>query len=602
MPTQLPESILHSSFVPNDDEAVAVRDYIQHSKASLSNLDTEIERLRASLQALEFRRLTLQEDIAQHEASLSPLRRLPPEILSEIFLYAQGDATVSWPRVDTTGASDIPWKFGRVCSYWRTVFMSLPKLWSRINIDLSTVRLASLEANHPVQARAHEFLQACLHRSGTEPLWISLRYQPGGVGGPGRAQDDRTAELASSLLAVLVGDAERWQDVALDLDNLFSYRSILAATRDRLPILHALSLSSSGNLAPAPRPWQAIESFLNAPRLTRLTLNNIAHPTHHLRMPWGQLKYLRSKGSTFLEGEFSRILKECVLLEEFTTEDERVLEVAATTATVHPHIPTGTSPPNGQLATVSSAVYLPHLHTLCLVNKSSYISRIFQLITAPSLTTLSIRARTLFNPEQTINMLRRSKASLQLRKLVMQSSKDPEVVWEENYGIVGLLVEVKGVRECVLRVSRSADEIIPRLTVKRGMGGAASLRSSSGGSGFGFAGALGTGYANGVTRPGNGTAMGAPGMVLLPNLQKFSLHDSFCVSTADVKAMLESRISNTAVALVDDPEEDCGEVGGVARLKEVRLELSRPAPPKYGELEELKKLALEKGVEMSISV
>ncbi|KAJ7157392.1 hypothetical protein C8R46DRAFT_860111, partial [Mycena filopes] len=62
----------------------------------------------------------------QHRAILSPVRRVPPELLCEIFsLTVQNDGDA--PKQP-------PWYLGQVCGLWRHSALSLPSLWSSITI------------------------------------------------------------------------------------------------------------------------------------------------------------------------------------------------------------------------------------------------------------------------------------------------------------------------------------------------------------------------------------------------------------------------------------------------------------------------------------
>ncbi|KAJ2930475.1 hypothetical protein H1R20_g6611, partial [Candolleomyces eurysporus] len=575
--------LLHSSSIPSEEEKLSVEKAIQETKTTLSVLDEEIARLRSSLALLESRREGTERHLAEQQAVLSSLRHIPPEILGEIFLYTCSESTISWPRHSHPPQSEIPvideipWQLGAVCSYWRTVLHSLPKLWSTIHVDVASAQIPQGVPTLYLTQRVHRFIETCLTRSGSEPLNFTLKYAATPSKSP---EEDDARELTCSVLAALVEVSERWANVTLDLEDLFSFHAILAPARERVPNLHTLYLCSSGQSATTPRPWHAIDAFVVAPRLANLTLIHISHPTHNLRLPWYQLKSLRSKGSNFHEGEFTRLLQQSHSLEEFRTEDERVLDLAVTSAN------SNTSNSN------NSAVHLPSLRSLVITNKGSYISRIFQLITAPSLTHLSIHSRTAYSADHTISMLRRSLCSLQLRSLTLESSRDLEVVWEENYGIFCLLAEVKGVEECVLRVSKAADEIIPRLTVRRGMGAGPQrspvIPSSHTSSGIGL---MGSGYGMGQVS----TKTSGQGAVLLPNLRYFSLEDSFCDSAAELKEMLQSR-------MVAGGGASNGASSGIAQLSKVHLKLSRPAPPSYSELDILKDVAKEKGVQMDILV
>ncbi|KAJ3526290.1 hypothetical protein NMY22_g10228 [Coprinellus aureogranulatus] len=238
-------------------------------------------------------------------------------------------------------------------------------------------------------------------------------------------------------------------------------------------------------------------------------------------------------------------------------------------------------------ASVNSAVHLPRLHTLSVINKGSYISRIFQLLTVPSLTKLSIHSRTAYSADHAISMLRRSGSTLFLRSLTLESSRDLEVAWEENYSIVCLLAEVKGVEELVLRVSKASDEIISRMTVRLGMGGSPQRNTAI------------MAYVNpGQLSAGHGAQWAKQGSVLLPKLKYFSLEDSSCASAGELQEMLQSRIPKGSGSQGGNE----GPSNGVSKLSRVYLKLSRPAPPNYVELEVLQGLTREEGVLMDVVV
>ncbi|KDQ27363.1 hypothetical protein PLEOSDRAFT_1026266, partial [Pleurotus ostreatus PC15] len=63
---------------------------------------------------------------------LAPIRRIPPEILAEIFVATIDDTTLC----DPLDYDEMPWLLGRVCHSWRMVTESTPKLWSRIRVEL----------------------------------------------------------------------------------------------------------------------------------------------------------------------------------------------------------------------------------------------------------------------------------------------------------------------------------------------------------------------------------------------------------------------------------------------------------------------------------
>jgi hypothetical protein len=60
------------------------KDEISSSKRFIRDLDQQIESLKGEINILQARLQTLQRDRENHESYISPLRRLPPEILGLI--------------------------------------------------------------------------------------------------------------------------------------------------------------------------------------------------------------------------------------------------------------------------------------------------------------------------------------------------------------------------------------------------------------------------------------------------------------------------------------------------------------------------------------
>ncbi|KAL0058706.1 hypothetical protein AAF712_014617 [Marasmius tenuissimus] len=85
---------------------------------------------------------------------LHPIRRLPPEILSEIFRIRAFNE-MDLERNDFPGSLDTrkaPWTLSQVCRTWRLVAVSMPDLWTQVNVSWAeattgcTNRLATLFA------------------------------------------------------------------------------------------------------------------------------------------------------------------------------------------------------------------------------------------------------------------------------------------------------------------------------------------------------------------------------------------------------------------------------------------------------------------------
>ncbi|KAF7352510.1 hypothetical protein MVEN_01215900 [Mycena venus] len=131
------------------DLASIVASTISRVDARLADLDEEIGRLEDRLQQLEAERTSLSHYRAQNLAILSPLRRIPFEVLAEIFLCTLSSA---WYWVDFGGArvTESPWLLTHISRRWRAVPCSTPSLWSVVDLcfgaDTNPVSLSMVEA------------------------------------------------------------------------------------------------------------------------------------------------------------------------------------------------------------------------------------------------------------------------------------------------------------------------------------------------------------------------------------------------------------------------------------------------------------------------
>jgi hypothetical protein len=112
--------------LPSELEASSIRQAITQAKKDQERLTREIAQLQATMDALCDQSNTVDTFISEHEAVLAPARRILPEILSEIFLWCFADGS------KLRSAKDAPIVLGQVCSYWRSVAISTPNLWSSL--------------------------------------------------------------------------------------------------------------------------------------------------------------------------------------------------------------------------------------------------------------------------------------------------------------------------------------------------------------------------------------------------------------------------------------------------------------------------------------
>ncbi|KAJ7732701.1 hypothetical protein B0H16DRAFT_1248183, partial [Mycena metata] len=113
---------LGTNYCPQDDEISQISALIAEPSLRLIILDQELRKLTD-----ERERLATYVD--SHAALISPVRRLPLDILQEIFI-----ACFPTHRNCVMSATEAPVLLGRICSSWRDISLSRPRLWSRLHI------------------------------------------------------------------------------------------------------------------------------------------------------------------------------------------------------------------------------------------------------------------------------------------------------------------------------------------------------------------------------------------------------------------------------------------------------------------------------------
>jgi hypothetical protein len=78
--------LLNTNCLPSDEEIQQIRPIVAKGDNDLSHLDAKIALIEATIDALHAQREEIQEHVDAHRALLSPIRRLPEDIMEEIFL------------------------------------------------------------------------------------------------------------------------------------------------------------------------------------------------------------------------------------------------------------------------------------------------------------------------------------------------------------------------------------------------------------------------------------------------------------------------------------------------------------------------------------
>jgi hypothetical protein len=234
-------------------------------RRQLGKLESEIAQLKALLDELEHRRAPLLKK--EINRLFPPILRLPHELSAQIF-------TAAFPENSRyTWQSATPLVLGKVCSAWRCIAWSTPRLWNTISL------------RRPQYSNVHiELLRQWLERSAQCPLYIHITY-PGFHNGLTQVKTTplwQIVHLVSSF-------TERWGQLDLDFSDpiLFEKFCSISGQHD-LSILSSLSIK----LGKTMDPHHFIKPLRHAPELRSLRLSGAASlkslilPIHQLTRVW----------------------------------------------------------------------------------------------------------------------------------------------------------------------------------------------------------------------------------------------------------------------------------------------------------------------------
>ncbi|KXN92704.1 hypothetical protein AN958_06982 [Leucoagaricus sp. SymC.cos] len=233
--------LLQSNKSISEEECNLIRNAITRVHAEVALLE-EIESAEPHNEMVYRRRLACEEFLANHEALFHWTRRLPPELLINIFLCF------------TESGSLIPWKISHVCRKWRSLALKTPELWRKVPLKYLFL------SDKPLQRHYLQFLRDdYLKRSKNETIAFAFRF--------GHASSAR-------LYPILLEHVERWGDVRLGIhqngamEHISTLQTQLAGLKGRLRSLYSLKIIVAGSAS------FPLDVFKSAPRLKYLVIDS----------------------------------------------------------------------------------------------------------------------------------------------------------------------------------------------------------------------------------------------------------------------------------------------------------------------------------------
>jgi hypothetical protein len=123
------ESWKSSVIILDDRTQEKIRRLIDEAVEDMYPLDHEILEIEQRLRNLKRQREKEAARIATLRAAISRVKKIPPELLAEIFMHISPFKT-PLPPTDR-----YPWILGHVCTHWRHALWTTPSIWNKIRIS-----------------------------------------------------------------------------------------------------------------------------------------------------------------------------------------------------------------------------------------------------------------------------------------------------------------------------------------------------------------------------------------------------------------------------------------------------------------------------------
>ncbi|KAK7006196.1 hypothetical protein R3P38DRAFT_3037251, partial [Favolaschia claudopus] len=295
------EHLLHTNIVPAPQEYAAIPEILVEPRKKLAALDGEIQQIEQHLAEIRGKREVLAADIDAHVALLSPIRRIPEDVLRDIFV-----SSVPRTRNAVLSCSEAPLLLCNVSSGWRNIALSTPRLWSSLHVVLPGGSGSRFQA-------MLSLAKSWIARSGILPLSLSI--------GLSRSwwNWEENNDMAP-LLELLTAVSDRWEAIEFhapkdDSNDHFS-QALSSVSSARVPMLTRVKYNCLDARALSC-------DFLSSPSITSFAWSFIPEtPLETMSIAWSSLTCLDlgSKGydAPWTGQRTLQILQRCVNLEACT--------------------------------------------------------------------------------------------------------------------------------------------------------------------------------------------------------------------------------------------------------------------------------------------
>ncbi|KAJ7719186.1 hypothetical protein DFH07DRAFT_859518, partial [Mycena maculata] len=275
--------ILYTNSIPSDADCQRICDLLVGPRAEIAQLTDMIDELTK-------KRAALAEFITAHLALVSPVRRLPADIMQEIFV-----ACLPSGQNSVIAEHDAPLLLCHVCQAWRNLALSTPRLWASLHISVPPMeRMPSM--NDTVKG------------------WFSLSISVAAS----YVYDE--SELGTRmLLDILVCFSRRWEHIRFKVPSYPTLDPMASLSPLDVPILRTVAIEGFDRRTDD-NPWDDGTSWNNLNFLGSTSLHSACIPSagttlSSIPLRWEALRRLSLRRHFVAADVALTILKQCSLLE-----------------------------------------------------------------------------------------------------------------------------------------------------------------------------------------------------------------------------------------------------------------------------------------------
>lgn len=438
--------LFETNIVPTKEETTHIRLLLDKDLEEIHPLETQITQLQDTLQLLILEHEERRARIRAKEGILSAIRRIPPEIVGQIFVRCLRD----YLRTDDDGYQEYypdsdfppvscfgPLVLTHICSGWRQVAVTLPQLWSQITLDFDDIHLLRRRRaqSNPNSLRLADFARFWISCASNVPLTVSFKCQ-------------NVFGYDSDLAHIVMNPANRFKEIIMQCPEqmILEYLSSMTGVSGDLEFVY---LYGSEVSAPQPQWTHTLPIFNLSPKLRRLSIHSLTYRILNIfAMCWGQLTELSlSFGRRELEFTPSRchtILRQCMNLVAL-----KVYMVGEPWDVTNAHLPT------------TAMQHMRKLEKLEVfpINGHSSLDSFYTPLVLPALKDLSVRGHRI---QSLVALISRSSCNLERLKCFPRQS--PEELLVRVPSLIELHIDIEFFNERILQ-GISHFELVPTLEI-----------------------------------------------------------------------------------------------------------------------------------------